>query len=138
MRFVLAVVTAAVVAALAAQTGAAKPGPQCGGTLWKQMTLVDNGKGVNWNPAVTTVGDIAKLVAPAKIVTTRTTAFQKRVWKLEDVVIDRYRVASNGELVFRLYDVPSATYMNAYVPSPACMTANATLRKAMVKARNGS
>lgn len=40
-----AVMTALLVAAVAAQSGAAKPGPRCGGTLWRQMTLVDNGKG---------------------------------------------------------------------------------------------
>ena len=67
----------------------------------------------------------------------RTTSFQKRVWKLDDVVIERYRAASDGELVLELYDVPTSTYMDAYVPGTSCMTSNATLRKAMVKARNG-
>lgn len=137
MRVVLAAVTAVLVAAVAAQPGVAKPGPQCGGTLWKQMTIVDNGKGVNWNPASTTIGEIAKLTAPARVTAARTTPFQKRVWQMTDVVIDSYRIASNGEIVLKLYDVPSANYMNAYLPSPACMTSNATLRKAMVKARNG-
>lgn len=132
------VVAVAVSAALAfAHAASAKPGPQCGGSLWKQMTLADNGKGVNWNPAATTVGDIAKLTAPARITASRTTSFQKKVWKMDDVVIDRYRLASNGEIVLRLYDIASATYMNAYLPSTSCMTANATLHKAMVNARNG-
>jgi hypothetical protein len=137
MRFVMAVAVASFAVAFAAQAGAAAPGPQCGGSLWKQMTLADNGKSVNWNPAVTTVGDIAKLTAPARITAARTTGFQKRVWKMNDVVIERYRIASNGELVFELFDIPSSTYMNAYVPSTSCMTANAKLRKAMVGARNG-
>jgi hypothetical protein len=52
-------------------------------------------------------------------------------------VIERYRMASNGELVFELYDIPSNTYMNAYVPATSCMTANAVIHKALVKARNG-
>ena len=137
MRGVLAVVGATLVATLAAHVAVAAPGPQCGGTLWKEMTLADNGKGVNWNPLPTTVGDIAKLTAPARITAVRTTSFQKRVWKMDDVVVDRYRLASNGEIVLRLYDIASATYMNAYLPSTSCMTANATLRKAMVNARNG-
>jgi len=137
MRGVLLVMAAALAAALFANAAAAKPGPQCGGSLWKEMTLADNGKGVNWNPAATTVGDIAKLTAPSRITASRTTAFQKKVWKMDDVVIDRYRLASNGEIVLRLYDVASATYMNAYLPSTACMTPNATLHKAMVNARNG-
>jgi hypothetical protein len=117
--------------------GGAAPGPQCGGTLWKQMTLADNGKSVNWNPLVTTIGDIAKLTAPARITASRSTSFQRRVWKLNDVVIERYRTASNGELVLELFDVPTSTYMNAYIPSTSCMTSNATLRKAMLGARNG-
>jgi hypothetical protein len=137
MKGVLALAFAVVAAASVANVAVAKPGPQCGGTLWKQMTLADNGKGVNWNPSTTTVGAIAKLTAPAKVAAARTTAFQKRVWKMDDVVIDRYRMASNGEIVFRLYDIASATYMNAYVPSTACMTANKTLHTALVKARNG-
>ena len=137
MRFVLATGMAVFAAAVAVQAGVAAPGPQCGGTLWKQMTLADNGKGVNWNPQVTTIGDIAKLTAPTRVTAARSTGFQRRVWKMNDVVIERYRMASNGELVFELYDIPSNTYMNAYVPATSCMTANATLRKAMVKARNG-
>ena len=137
MRFALAVGIVALAVAVAAQAGAAKPGPQCGGPLWKMMTLADNGKSVNWNPQVTTLGDIAKLAAPARITAARTTAFQKRVYKLDDVVVERYRLASNGELVLELYDIPSNTYMNAYIPSTSCMTTNAKLRKALVGARNG-
>src|SRR5437763_7308498 len=137
MKIVVVAVAAGLAAGVFAHAGTAAPGPQCGGTLWKMMTLADNGASVNWNPSVTTVGAIAKLTAPAKVTPARTTAFQKRVWKLEDVVIDRYRVASSGELVLRLYDIRSATYMNAYVPAPACMTAKANLRKAMSDARNG-
>jgi hypothetical protein len=136
-RFVLAVAVAAVAVGVAAQAGMATPGPQCGGALWKQLTLADNGKSVNWNPKVTTLGDIAKLVAPSRITASRTTSFQRQVWKLDDVVIERYRVASNGELVLELFDVQSSTYMNAYIPSTSCMTSKANLRKAMIGARNG-
>jgi hypothetical protein len=137
MKLVLALAAAALVAAVAAHAGVAAPGPQCGGTLWKQMTLADNGKSVNWNPLTTTIADIAKLSAPTRVTATRTTAFQRRVWKMNDVVIERYRVASNGEVVLELFDVASSTYMNAYLPSTSCMTSNATLRKAMIGARNG-
>lgn len=137
MKVFLAGVTAALAAGVVAHAGAAAPGPKCGGPLWKQMTLADNGKSVNWNPLTTTIGDIAKLTAPSRITASRTTSFQRRVWKLNDVVIERYRQASSGELVFELYDVASSTYMNAYVPSTSCMTAKANLRKAMVAARNG-
>jgi hypothetical protein len=56
---------------------------------------------------------------------------------MDDAVIERYRVASNGEVVLELYDIPSAQYMDAYLPAPSCMTTNKTLRAAMTKARNG-
>ncbi|MES1247349.1 MAG: hypothetical protein ABUS54_06730 [Actinomycetota bacterium] len=135
MRIVLAAATAAFAAFLAAQGAGAAPGPQCGGTLWKQMTLADNGKGVNWNPKATTIADIAKLTAPARVTASRTTSFTKQVWKLADVVIERYRLASNGEVVLELYDIPSSTYMDAYLPSASCMTSNKTLRTALVGAR---
>lgn len=136
MRIVLAAALAVLAAGIAAHAGGAAPGPQCGGTLWKQLTLADNGKGVNWNPQSTTMTAIAKLAAPARVTASRATSFQKHVWKLSDIVIERYRVASNGELVLELYDVPTSTYMNAYLPSTSCMTSSKTLRTAMVKARN--
>jgi hypothetical protein len=136
VKVVLAAMTAALAAAVASQVAAAAPGPQCGGTLWKQLTLADNGKSVNWNPLNTSIPAIAKLAAPSRITASRTTSFQRRVWKLNDVVIERYRQASNGELVFELFDVATSTYMNAYVPSTSCMTAKANLRKAMLGARN--
>jgi len=137
MKFALATVAGALTRVVAVQAGVAAPGPRCGGSLWKMITLADNGKSVNWNPQVTTLGDIAKLVAPATITATRTTAFQKRVYKLDDAIIERYRLASDGELVLELYDIPSNTYMNAYIPSTSCMTTNAKLRKALIGARNG-
>jgi len=140
MRFVLAAVAAlaALTAAFALPAGAhvTAPGPQCGGTLWKLMTLSDTGKSaVKWVPTATTIPDIAKLTPPAKITTTRGT-FQKQVWKLH-AVIERYRMASNGEVVLELYDIPTSMYMNAYMPSPQCLPTKARGRAQMLAARNG-
>jgi hypothetical protein len=141
MRFVLAAAAAlaALTAAFALPAGAhvAAPGPQCGGTLWKLMTLSDTGKGaVNWTPSATSIPDIAKLSAPAKVTAARTTSFQKQVWKLT-AVIQSYRQASNGELVFQLFDINSSTYMNAYMPTAACLSSKARGRATMLAARNG-
>jgi hypothetical protein len=140
MRFVLAAAAAlaALTAAFAFPAGAhvAAPGPQCGGTLWKLMTLSDTGKSaVHWAPTATTLPDIAKLSAPAKITAARTSAFQKQVWKIT-AVIERYRMASNGEIVFQLFDIPTSTYMNAYMPSPQCLPSKARGRAQMLAARN--
>jgi hypothetical protein len=144
MRFVLlaAAALAALTAAFALPAGAhvahvTAPGPQCGGTLWKLMTLSDTGKSaVHWAPTATSIPDIAKLSAPAKITTARSSAFQKQVWKLT-AIIQSYRLASNGELVFQLFDVPSSTYMNAYLPSASCLPSKARGRAQMLAARNG-
>jgi hypothetical protein len=137
-------VTAAAVAALlavlvAAPAGArssAKPGPWCGGTLWQQMTLSDKGnKSVAWSPATTSLADIGKLAAPAKITTVRSTKFQKQNWSLDKVIIERYRQASNGEIVFQLFDVGTNVYMNAYLENSSCLPKTTRARGDLLKAR---
>jgi hypothetical protein len=140
MRFVLAAAAALAVltAAFALPAGAhvSAPGPQCGGTLWKLMTLSDTGKSaVHWMPAATSISDIAKLTAPKKITTARSTAFQKQVWKFT-AVLQSYRVASNGEIVFQLFDTSTSTYMNAYLPSSACLPTTARGRAQVLATRN--
>jgi hypothetical protein len=141
MRFVLvaAAALAALTAAFALPAGAhvSAPGPQCGGTLWKLMTLSDTGKAaVHWTPTATTIPDIAKLSPPARITAARTSAFQKQVWKLT-AVIQSYRQASNGEIVFQLFDIQSSLYMNAYMPSASCLPSKARGRAQMLATRNG-
>jgi len=117
-------------------TGVVKPGAWCGGNLWKLMTLSDTGrKTVQWNAAQTSIPDISKLTAPKKILASRSSSFEKQMWQLT-AVIDRYRIASNGELVFELYDIPSATYMNAYMPNPQCLSSTTRGRAQLVSARN--
>jgi hypothetical protein len=141
MRFVLAAAAAvaAISAAFALPAGAhvtAAPGPQCGGTLWKLMTLSDTGRSaVHWTPAATSVSDIAKLTAPAKITTARSSAFQKQVWNFT-TVLQSYRMASNGEIVFQLFDVPTSTYMNAYLPSSSCLPKVTRGRAQILATRN--
>jgi len=50
-------------------------------------------------------------------------------------VIDRYRIASNGEIVLVLFDIPSGTYMNAYLPNPNCLGSRSRDRSGMMAAR---
>jgi hypothetical protein len=90
---------------------------------------------VHWTPAATSMSDIAKLTAPAKITTARSSAFQKQVWGFTSV-LQSYRMASNGELVFQLFDVPTSTYMNAYLPSPQCLPKTTRGRAQIVATRN--
>ena len=79
----LVVAFAAGIAAPGRATGAPAPGPWCGGTLWKLMTLSDPGRvTVKWPGAATTVADIGKIKEPAPTPTRRSTAFQKQNWEL--------------------------------------------------------
>ena len=132
---VLAVVVAAPAGARRAATPTT-PGAWCGGTLWKLMTLSDTGKAaVNLNMAGTSIADLAKLTPPAKILASRSTSFVKQTWSMT-VVIERYRVQSNGEIALELFDVPSSTYMNAYMPNPKCLSSKTRDRAQILAARS--
>jgi hypothetical protein len=111
------------------------PGSWCGGTLWKMMTLSDPMRGtVDLRGTPTSIADIAKLDSPARTPQTRSTQFQRHVWQMRTIV-DRYRVASNGEIVLILFNIDSAQYMNAYMPNPHCLGPNARDRTGMIAAR---
>src|SRR4051812_38439288 len=111
------------------------PGPWCGGTLWRLMTLSDPKRtSVVLRGTTTTIAGIAELRAPAPTPQARTTPFQRHLWRMR-AVIDRYRIASNGEIVLILYSIDSAQYMNAYLPSPHCLGPRARDRTGMIAAR---
>jgi hypothetical protein len=129
--------SAAALAAMAAHAAAARvsPGKWCGGEPWRLMTLSDpQRKLVHLDRVPTSVPDIAKLQTPQVIGLGRTTNFQLHTWRLR-VVIDRYRIASNGEIVLVLYDIPSGMYMDAYLPNPKCLGRRARDRTGMIAAR---
>jgi hypothetical protein len=110
------------------------PGTWCGGELWKLMTLSDRSRGkVNFADAQTTIAALSKLTPPARITAARS-EFERHVWRLRTVV-DRYRVASSGELVLILYSIDSAQYMNAYMPNPNCLSSSTRYRGGMIAAR---
>jgi hypothetical protein len=112
------------------------PGPRCGGTLWRLMTLSDADRNqVDLQGIPTTIPQIAMRHTPSAITAHRTTQFQKHVWRLR-AVIDRYRIASNGEIVLILFDIDSGMFMDAYLPARACLGTNARDRTGMLAARN--
>jgi hypothetical protein len=112
-----------------------RPGTWCGGVLWRLMTLSDEDRNaVNLLGTPTTIAEIAKLRPPRKMVPSRTTPFQRQVWRLR-AVIDRYRIASNGEIVLILYSIETAQYMNVYLPNPHCLGARARNRTGMIVAQ---
>jgi hypothetical protein len=135
-----ALVGAAVAVGFSASPGSARheklpPGPWCGGPLWRQMNFSDVDKNkVQTTPVETTVADISQLAAPEAITKRRTTPFQKQIWHL-NVVIDRYRIGSDGEIALVLFSIPSAQYMNAYLANPNCLTPGSRMREEIVAAR---
>ena len=100
------------------------------------MTLSDPGRNaVRLSRVATTIGDIAKLQRPSSIVAKRTTPFQRQVWGLR-AVVDRYRIASNGEIVLILYSIDTGQFMDAYLPAKQCLGTRARARGAMLDARS--
>jgi hypothetical protein len=139
LAFTLALVLAAIMAASSA-TGAHKSGPipgsGCGGTLWRLMTLSDADRArVDLARTPSSIADLAGLRPPGAIGLRRTTRFTLHDWRLR-VVIDRYRIASNGEIVLILYSIPTGSYMNAYLPNPHCLTARTRDRTGILAARH--
>ncbi len=111
------------------------PGPWCGGLLWRQMTFSDaDRRKVVLAPAETTIADIAELPPPRRIRASRGTAFQRHVWRMH-AVIDRYRIASNGEIVLILFSINTGQYMNAYLPNPSCLSNRSRKRGDILAAR---
>jgi hypothetical protein len=99
------------------------------------MTLSDVDRAtVNLHGETTTIAELAKLAPPKRIVAARTTTFERRVWRLH-AVVDRYRIASNGEIVLILFSIDTGQYMNAYLPNPVCLGRRARDRSGMVAAR---
>jgi hypothetical protein len=132
----LAVTGACVAAASARSTPrAVAPGTWCGGSLWRLMTLSDPQRhDVDLLGHGATIKQLASLQAPAHTPSSRSTWFQRHVFRMR-TVIDRYRIASNGEIVLILYSIDSAQYMNAYLPNPRCLGPRARDRTGMIAAR---
>ena len=137
-RLVFLLAACAALLALAASAGGGRPsqpGSWCGGPLWHLMTLSDGDRElVELTRTPNSIGTIAKLDAPAKIGLRRATDFQRHVWRLS-AVVDRYRIASNGEIILILYSIDTGTYMNAYLENPHCLSARTRDRTGIEAAR---
>jgi len=99
------------------------------------MTLSDADRAtVDLHGETTTIAELAKLAPPKRTVVARTTAFQRSVWRLH-AVVDRYRIASNGEIVLILFSIDTGQHIDAYLPNPICLGGRARDRSGMVAAR---
>ena len=131
----LAASLCATAAAAPLKPGIERPGTWCGGDLWRLMTLSDVERGaVNLRGTATTIAQVAKLAPPKRIAAERATAFERSVWRLH-AVVDRYRIASNGEIVLILFSIDTGQYMDVYLVNPACLGRRARARASMVAAR---
>jgi hypothetical protein len=83
----------------------------------------------------TTIAEIAARTTPKSIVPRRNTGFQRRAWRMR-AIVDRYRIASNGEIVLVLYEIDSGRFMDAYLPARQCLGARARHRPQILAARN--
>jgi hypothetical protein len=128
--------TGAVGVGAVARTQARAPGDWCGGPLWRLETFSDPERSrVKLGRFPTSITDIAALKSPLLAGLKRSSSFQLASWRL-NVVIDRYRIASDGEIVLVLYDIPSGKYMNAYLPNPNCLPATTRDRSGIIAARD--
>jgi hypothetical protein len=99
------------------------------------MALSDPQRGkVDFRPLPTSIAEISKLVPPRTARAIRATPFQLRSWSMP-AVVDRYRIASNGEIVLILYSIDSAQYMDAYIANPHCLGPRSRGRADMIAAR---
>jgi len=100
------------------------------------MTLSDDArKSVELHRQPTTIAEIAEQKRPVSVGLRRTTPFQKQVWGLR-AVVDRYRIASNGEIVLILYSIDTGQFMNAYLPAKQCLGPRSRDRTGMLAARS--
>ena len=130
----------AAVAGIAPPPGSARhaslrPGPWCGGSLWRDITFSDADRGqVAADPQAAGIPTIGTFQRPRRIDGHRTTPFQRHLWQFE-VIVDRYRIGSDGEIALILYDIPSNRYMNAYLANPHCLSRTSRMRSRIAAAR---
>jgi hypothetical protein len=99
---------------------------RCGGILWRMKTLSDAGrKAVELNAKLTTIAAIRERPYPRPIPRKRRTPFQKQAWEVIAQVTAFKR--DNGGLRMILYDANA--YVQAVIPTPACLDKNTRARK---------
>jgi hypothetical protein len=99
------------------------------------MALSDRDRGrVRLDRIQTSIAEIATLVPPKAIGPRRSSGFERNTWRLQ-AVIDRYRIASNGEIALVLFSIDTAQYMNAYLANPHCLTKQTRDRTGIIAAR---
>jgi hypothetical protein len=88
---------------------------------------------VHLRPTATSIAEINALPRPRRTPTTRTTAFQRHVWRVRAQIVE-YKLERDAAVHLVLYD-GKRSYMNAVLPSSRCLPASARARRAIEGAR---
>jgi hypothetical protein len=120
---ILALILLAAGAAAAAAAGKRSAEPtasRCGGLTWRLKTFSDTQRArVDMTPQTTTIASIRERRGPAHPPTRRSTPFQLQTWEAP-AQITSYRLDTTGSVRLVLFD--DGSYMNAVIPSPACLS----------------
>jgi hypothetical protein len=115
--FLIAATAAA--AAANVRTAASPSAARCGGALWRLKTLSDAGRtSVRLTPSSTTIAAISGRTSPQPLPRNRRTAFQRQTWEVV-AQLTAFRLEPGG---VRLVLVDSNSFMNAVIPTPACLS----------------
>jgi hypothetical protein len=119
--FALIFLAAGAAAATAAGTHQSAPSAtRCGGLTWRLKTFSDpQRRQVDVTPQSTTLRSILARRGPGRPIARRATPLQFHAWGVY-AQITKYRLDSTGSVRLVLYDDNS--YMNAVIPSPACLS----------------
>jgi hypothetical protein len=130
-----AFVLAGAALALTASTAAAeRTAPSCEADAAGLKTLSDAQRNlVRLRPKATTIAAIDRLARPRPTPTTRSTGFQRHVWRVRGQIVE-YRLERDGDLELVLYD-GQHSYLTATMPHPRCLRTRTRAREAVVRAR---
>ncbi len=135
IRALLVIAVAATVATTAehAETPQAAASERCGVELWPLKTLSDRQRRVVRLRAVnTSIAGIVKLRRPRPVPTTRSTPYQRRVWRVT-AQITVYKLEEDSEIHLVLFW--RGNYMVAEMPSPTCLPRTTRARRTIISAR---
>src|ERR671925_1796239 len=129
-----AAVAAGLSVSVAGRATAQRAGLSCGSGRQALRALADSQRDlVRLRPTPTTVAAINALPAPRRTPTTRTTDFQRRVWRVRTQIVE-YKLETDSAVHLVLYD-GKQSYMTAVMPSSRCLPQTARARGSIERAR---
>src|SRR5919201_1154541 len=125
-----AAATAGLSVSVADRATAHRASVSCGSGRQALRALADEQRDlVRLRPTPTTVAAINALPRPRRTPTTRTTNFQRRVWRVRAQIVE-YKLERDAAVHLVFYD-GSQPSMTAAIPSARCLPANGRARRAI-------